>query len=65
MALLVEQRGLHSTADAAYVEGYWAALRTVATSLGLGSNVFVDANKGNYEIRKIITIHEGGENGTF
>jgi len=35
VSLLVAQRGLHSAADAAYVAGYWAALRTVATSLGL------------------------------
>jgi hypothetical protein len=33
--LLVAQRGLHDAADAAYVAGYWAALRAVATSLGL------------------------------
>ena len=35
VSLLVAQRGLQSAADAAYVAGYWAALRTVATSLGL------------------------------
>lgn len=36
VSLLAAQRGLHGPADAAYVAGYWAALRTVATSLGLG-----------------------------
>jgi len=35
----VAQRGLHTAADAAYVAGYWAALRTVATSLGLNTMV--------------------------
>jgi len=34
--LLVDQRGLQDAADVAYLAGYWAALRTVATSLGLG-----------------------------
>jgi len=35
VSLLVAQRGLRDAADAAYVAGYWAALRAVATSLGL------------------------------
>jgi hypothetical protein len=46
VSLLVAQRGLRDTADyspcarckdAAYIAGYWAALRTVATSLGLNT----------------------------
>ena len=37
VSLLVAQRGLRGAADAAYVAGYWAALRTVATSLGLNT----------------------------
>jgi hypothetical protein len=39
VSLLVAQRGLRDAADAAYVAGYWAALRAVATSLGLGTAV--------------------------
>lgn len=35
VAQLVAQRGLHDAADVAYVAGYQAALRTVATSFGL------------------------------
>ena len=35
VSLLVAQRGLHDAADVAYVAGYQAALRTVATSFGL------------------------------
>ncbi len=34
--LLIAQRGLRDAVDVAYVAGYWAALRTVATSLGIG-----------------------------
>jgi hypothetical protein len=37
VSLLVAQRGLKGAADVAYVAGYWAALRTVATSLGLNT----------------------------
>ena len=46
VSLLVAQRGLRGAADyspcarckdAAYVAGYWAALRTVAISLGLNT----------------------------
>jgi len=46
VSLLMAQRGLRSAADysscarcqdAAYVAGYWAALRAVATSLGLSA----------------------------
>lgn len=35
VSLVIAQRGLRDATDAAYVAGYWAALRTVATSLGL------------------------------
>jgi len=37
VSLLVVQRGLRSATDAAYVAGYWAALRAVAISLGLNT----------------------------
>jgi len=39
VSLLVAQRGLRDAADAAYVAGYWAALRAVATSFGLSQTV--------------------------
>jgi len=41
VSLLIAQRGLRDAADAAYVAGYWAALRAVATSLGLERTVAV------------------------
>lgn len=40
VSLLVTQRGLQDAADTAYVAGYYAALRAVATSLGLDQSEF-------------------------